>query len=116
VSTMVNKSSKINIALDYSPYPAGRDEKDGPFGGERFRVDILLPRYKEAKLKGVELEVTLDGVKSFGSSFLEEAFGGLVRNERVEKSDLLKRLKIVGEEPALLRYKEAILRYISNAK
>lgn len=107
---------EIQIAKEYSAYPAGRDDADGPFNGEKFRKEILLPRYHKASQQGVDLLVSLDGVKSFGSSFLEEAFGGLVRKEKVNKADLKKRLKIFIGRPGNARYQAAIERYIADAK
>lgn len=66
----------INVAQDFSRYPAGRYVDDGPFSGAAFRDNILVPALKA----GEEIVVELDGVRGYGSSFLEEAFGGLVRN------------------------------------
>lgn len=106
---------ELEIAKEYSAYPAGRDDADGPFNGEKFRRDFLLPRYKLAVERGVDLVVSLEGVKSFGSSFLEEAFGGLVRKENVQKGDLKKRLKILIGRPGNARYQSAIDRYINQA-
>ena len=63
----------ISIANDFSPVPAGRSQKDGPNSGERFRGQLLLP-----SLNSGATCVKLDA-EGYGSSFLEEAFGGLVR-------------------------------------
>ena len=65
----------ISIASDFSPAPAGRYPEDGPFPGAAFRDKLLIPALKEND----EVTVDLDGTAGFGSSFLEEAFGGLVR-------------------------------------
>lgn len=65
----------INIARDFSRFPAGRYLNDGPFSGEYFRSQFLLPVLKS----GMQTRIELDGVRGYGSSFLEEAFGGLVR-------------------------------------
>jgi hypothetical protein len=67
--------TKIDMQRDFSRYPIGRYKKDGPHSGERFREEILLPHLK----KNERIEVNLDSGLSYGSSFLEEAFGGLVR-------------------------------------
>ncbi|MBY0383257.1 MAG: STAS-like domain-containing protein [Xanthobacteraceae bacterium] len=40
--------------------------------------------------------VDLDGTTGFGSSFLDEVFGGLVRNEGFRLDDLQKRLHIIS--------------------
>ena len=66
----------INVARDFSRYPAGRYVDDGPYSGAAFRDGILIPALKA----GEAIVVELDGVRGYGSSFLEEAFGGLVRN------------------------------------
>lgn len=66
----------INLARDFSRYPAGRYVNDGPYSGAAFRDSYLIPALKS----GDQLVVELDGVRGYGSSFLEEAFGGLVRN------------------------------------
>lgn len=65
----------IRIATDFSRYPAGRFISDGPFSGEKFRETLLRPVLEA----GAKATIDLDGVRGYGSSFLEEAFGGLVR-------------------------------------
>jgi hypothetical protein len=105
----------IAIAREFSAYPSGRDEKDGPYNGKRFREELLFPRLTEAFDRSVPLVVSLDGVMSFGSSFLEEAFGGLVRVSDVDKLKLQSALRIDEGRPSNRRYKDAILRYISDA-
>ncbi|MDD4979542.1 MAG: STAS-like domain-containing protein [Gallionella sp.] len=67
--------SKINVARDFSKYPAGRYLADGPASGQFFREKFLIPTLKAAK----KLTIELDGTRGYGSSFLEEAFGGAVR-------------------------------------
>ena len=69
------KSTVISVAKDFSPSPAGRYAEDGPYPGAVFRDKFLVPA-----LQGEgRVVVNLDGTSGFGSSFLEEAFGGLVR-------------------------------------
>lgn len=65
----------ISVAKDFSVYPGGRTPEDGPFSGEIFREEHLIP-YLTTKEK---INIDLDGTRGYGSSFLEEAFGGLVR-------------------------------------
>jgi len=105
----------ISIANEFSAYPTGRDDHDGDFNGERFRQLLLLPRLKEAISKNVKLVVSLQGMQSFGSSFLEEAFGGLVRKEGVSKRDIKKTLEIDAGWIGNTRYRDAINRYIDRA-
>lgn len=65
----------VNVVRDFSKYPAGRYIEDGPASGQLFRDKFLLPALKEAR----GLTIELDGTRGYGSSFLEEAFGGVVR-------------------------------------
>ena len=48
--------------------------------------DILYPKFMESIKKNEKLIVNLDGGYGYGSSFLEEAFGGLVRKLRSENN------------------------------
>lgn len=104
----------IDVAKDFSPYPAGRDDADGPFNGTKFRNEILRPKLLAAIAADQQIIVSLDGVKSFGSSFLEEAFGGLVRSG-ISKDAIRKHLRIVSSSSGALRYLDAIARYIKQA-
>lgn len=63
------------VALPLIPFTHGRFLKDGPFNGELFRKRFLEGAMKDKSPVVVEL----DGTRGYGSSFLEEAFGGLVR-------------------------------------
>lgn len=107
----------ISIAKDFSEKPFGRyhiardgHPADGKWTGERFREELLLKAFKDNDDEKVK--VLLDGVKrGYGSSFLEEAFGGLVRAQvPVEK---LKRLLIV--ESVDSDYIDEIWEYIDEA-
>ena len=64
----------INLARDFTKFPGGRFRSDGPFSGEEFREDYLLPALQNYE----NVTVILDGVAGLPSSFQEEAFGGLV--------------------------------------
>lgn len=101
----------ICIATDYSKTPGGRFKTEGAFSGEDFRERVLVPAYKQAKEKDEILEVNLDGGYGYGSSFLEEAFGGLVR--QILSSDVIKRIVIISnEEPRLI---DDIKEYMEDA-
>lgn len=70
---------EIDVARDFSRKPFGRDENDGKFSGKRFRDEYLIPTLIEHPNE--KLVIALDGVeRGYGSSFLEEAFAGLLRN------------------------------------
>ena len=65
----------ISVARDYSRTPGPRFAHQGPFSGELFRVKLA-----DLLLACERIEIDLDGTVGFGSSFIEEAFGGLVRH------------------------------------
>ena len=98
----------INVIRDFSAVPAGRTKQDGPNSGARFRDELLYPALKAGGIVTVEL----DGPEGYGSSFLEEAFGGLVRRG-FQVDELLKRLRIVSSiDPSL---EDEIREYIVDA-
>lgn len=87
---------KIKLSTDFSATPGGRLIADGDYSGELFRDTLLLEKYEEAERTNTLLEVDFDDCYGVGTSFLEEAFGGLVRKHH--KHGILKRLKIVALE------------------
>lgn len=97
----------INIARDFGRYPAGRYLTDGPYSGQAFREKLLVPALSRGK--GAVL-VELDGARGLASSFLEEAFGGLVR-EGFDSNTLLDRLQLQSNDPSLV---QEIKEYISS--
>lgn len=70
---------EINIAREFSSTPDGRTLKDSDFPGEKFREEIFVPRYNEARKSGKRLKIVFDGCYGCPPSFLEETFGGAVR-------------------------------------
>ncbi len=99
----------LNIAKQFSRSPAGRYLTDGPFSGQAFRENVLLPALKQSE----NVEVQLDGVLGFGSSFLGEAFGGLVREAGMKSEELRAKLHISSK---LKTYEQRIWHYIDDAK
>lgn len=104
---------KISIVDDFSRTPGFRFYSDGPFSGEEFRRKHLEPLFEDEN-NSEKIEVNLDGVAGYATSFLEEAFGGLARKFGIER--VLKRIVIVSEDEPLLT--EEIDSYIrkSNEK
>jgi hypothetical protein len=100
---------KIYVAKDYSDTPAGRFCTDGSYSGERFREEFLYP----ALIKYDHVEVNLDGTLGLGSSFLEEAFGGLIREKNMDISDVEKKLTIISSRKL---YENRIFQYITDAQ
>lgn len=96
----------IRIATEFSKYPGLRFEKLGKHSGEKFRKDVLLPA-----LQGNEkVVVHLDGTKGYGSSFLDEAFGGVVRQKVHIGED---NLSLVSDDDLLI---QEIWGYIAGEK
>lgn len=96
--------------LDFTEFPGPRHENIGAFSGERFRDEILLEAIKKHGINNIE--INLDGTAGYGSSFLEETFGGLVRAGIPWESaySLCERL-ISEDDPSLI---EEIKAYVSE--
>jgi len=100
----------VKISSDYTKSPGGRFSNEGKYSGEDFRNTILKLKYEESLNLDCKLIVNLDGGFGYAPSFLEEAFGGLVR----ELKDIrIKDIQIISEEePKLI---EDIKKYITEA-
>ncbi|EGR2303306.1 DUF4325 domain-containing protein [Vibrio parahaemolyticus] len=91
------KFSEIVIAKDFSEYPGPRYKSLGCFSAEEFMDELLLPALDKSNV----VTVIFDGVLGFGSSFLEEAFGGLVR-KGYSIDELASRLNFISEDDKYL--------------
>lgn len=60
----------------FSEFPGPRYRRLGKASGEEFREDELLPKLSQTS----DWIIDLDGVAGYGSSFLEEVFGGCIRS------------------------------------
>ena len=87
----------INIKEDFSEVPRGRHIIDGDFCGAEFREKFLKPKLEELA-GGEKLIVDIREVEGYASSFLDEAFGGLVRKGYFTKEELHKKLIIKDDE------------------
>ncbi len=108
----------IDLAKRFSAYPSGRVPVDGSNNGEKFREDFLVPaiqKIKEAGEPSAVLTVDIDGVRSFGSSFLEEAFGGLIRKTKYDPAWVVSVLKIKCTQDHLKMYHDSINEYVQDA-
>ncbi|MCY4289621.1 MAG: STAS-like domain-containing protein [Aestuariivita sp.] len=83
------EDTTIDVANEFNRWPAGRFRRDGRYSGERFREELLVPALKKQGTVTIEM----DGAAGYGPSFLEEAFGGLIRKEGFGKN-VLSRLNI----------------------
>ena len=87
--------SKRTICLvdEFSDRPFGRYRDDGGRSAEVFREDHLMPA-----LKGHDsVVVDLSNYNYYGSSFLEEVFGGLIR-QGFTYGQLKDQLKVVHNQ------------------
>jgi hypothetical protein len=105
---------KIKIASDFTTAPGPRKVSEGKFSGEQFRKEFLLPKVREASDKKCHLIIDLDGTSGYGTSFLEESFGGLIREDNLRLATLNALLLFVSqEEPDLL---QEIREYMEDAE
>lgn len=104
------ETKTIRVATDFSRFPGGRFRRDSEFSGEQFRDDVLKPALAHYD----RVIVLLDGTSGYPSSFLEEAFGGLVR-DRVQLPHLDK-LEIHADDPRYSTYVLLAQTFIAEAK
>jgi hypothetical protein len=104
----------LSIAKDFTRYPGPRYRRNGEFSGQQFREDKLVPALRQAQEAGEFLTVILDDVAGYGSSFLEEAFGGLVR-EGFLLEDIEKYLRIVATTSRFKHHQKRAETYILDA-
>lgn len=102
----------INIK-DFSITPGSRyrDEGKKSHSGQEFREDYLEPLFKEIIETDEKLIVNLDGTIGYGTSWLEEVFGGLARiyGKKLVSEKLI---FISNEEPYLI---DDLNEYIKDA-
>lgn len=82
----------FSIATDFSVHPGPRYKNQGAHSGEQLRTKLAA----FLRANPGKVVINLDGTRGMGSSFLDEAFGGLIRDEGLPKNDLLKRLTFVS--------------------
>lgn len=86
----------IDVAKDFSRFLAGRYASDGSSSAENFRERIVIPALR----RGGIVAFDVDGVVGMPSSFIEEAFGGLIRNaisNGLEPNDIMNRVEIISK-------------------
>jgi len=104
-----------NIAHEFSMTPGGRFRKHGPYSGEEFREDVLCDLLHTAIEGGDKLAIVLDGAVGYPSSFLEEAFGGLVRLRKFSHETIRRHLEVQALNPLYETYRISANRYMDNA-
>jgi len=102
--------------VDNAPVPGGRFIADGPYSGEWFREEFLRPAVAEALSQNDVVNVELDGAPGYGSSFLEESFGGLIRNGYVTREQARQVLRVQAKNPLFRPFQALVERYIKDAQ
>ncbi len=100
----------IVIVRDFHPFPAGRYVEDGPGNGTTFREKFLVPLLERRS----HVLIDLDGAPGYPSSFLEEAFGGLIRRGFDEKT-IRESLTFKATDRGYQRYIAKIMGHIERA-
>lgn len=99
---------KVSIAKDFTRFPSGRYMANGSTSGEAFRKKFL----EEPVSNREEVQIDFDGTIGYGSSFLEEAFGGVVRELKINSKDILALLKFSSSDPSII---QEVISYINDA-
>jgi hypothetical protein len=110
MDTLTMENIKVNVK-DFSITPGSRYRDEGlkSHSGQEFREDYLEPIFE--KNNGSVIIVNLDGTIGYGTSWLEEVFGGLAR--KFGKDLVLKQIDFISnEEPYLIA---DIREYIKHA-
>lgn len=102
----------LSVAVDYSPFPAGRYPKDGPYNGQKFRDRVLLPLLERAE----RVVVNIDNVATLPSSFWEEVWGGMIRERRIDKETARRRFEIETSDRELQSYVDIAWRFLDEAR
>ena len=104
----------LRIRTDFSTAPGPRACEEGKHSGEEFRKTVLAPRVRDAIDRKESLLIDLDGTAGYGTSFLEESFGGLIREEGFRLAQLKETIRYKSDdEPELIEEIEA---YMSSAE
>jgi hypothetical protein len=98
----------VKIASDFTRFPSGRYKKGGGTSGEAFRERFLEKPLRDGEV----VTVDFDGTIGYGSSFLEEAFGGVVRALKMPSQFVLDHLELVSSDPSI---SEEVRQYIVEA-
>lgn len=100
----------IRIAQDFTEFPGGRYPEDGDGNGTTFREKFLLPAINRKQ----KTTIVLDGTRGYPSSFLEEAFGGLIR-QGITADQISEYLVYEANQPGFSRFIDMIQEHVDRA-
>lgn len=109
-------STIIDIGNDFSKTPSGRRKKDSPFNGTKFREEYLKAIVRDRNINDDPVIIILDHVEGYGSSFLDEAFGGLVRKGYATADQVKGCFEFSYENEDFEFFRDRIHSYIKSAK
>lgn len=110
----MNQRLEVYLARDFSPTPGARSPEEGNFSGQEFREEHLLPAINLAQQNGQKVCIILDEPTGYGTAFLEEVFGGLIRINKKTMTELEALLEFVSDdEPYLI---QDIMSYMKEAE
>jgi hypothetical protein len=101
------KKNSIKISK-HGRYFGGRYKSDGPYSGEAVRDEVFAPALENETAVSIDLSGTY-----IAASWLEEAFGGLVRYRGYTVRELRARLDILADQPVTV---QQIWNYIESAE
>lgn len=103
---------RIVIADDFTDTPGARYRRDGEFSGEQFLEELLIPKFDKAVKEKYIIEINLDRVWGYPSSFISGSFGKL---SLFKGKDLVfKHIKFISDDNPIRL--EKILKEIENPK
>ncbi len=108
---------KVDVSREFSRYLGGRYQSDGSFSGEDFRKSILIPMVEKSLEDQEVININFDGVAGIPTSFLEEAFGGLIREKKeVSVEKIISILKVdAPRTPSLWPFIRLASRFMEEA-
>ena len=88
----------IDVGADFSIAPYGGRRQDSDYSGERFREEFLKPIFTEPGKYSRPVTIILDTAEAYSAAFLQEAFGGLVREGYATPDEFNADVKLVIKE------------------
>jgi STAS-like domain of unknown function (DUF4325) len=97
IYTMYNESKDVLIKVsDWSTKTGWRWITDADdYSGQRYRAEVVYDAYLLALNRGGKLVIDLENVAGYTSSFLSEAFGGLISRDNLDKQTVLRTLEFL---------------------
>ena len=108
--------STIDIGKDFSKVPRGRYYRDSDSSGQRLREEFLAPVFTKKENYNFPVKVILDTAEGYGASFLEEAFGGLVREGYATPEEVNEAFEYVYERGGFGVFARMIKSCIADAR